>query len=87
MYAPVRRDSLLFALAVELYLRHHPAADERCIRCLVPGCAVRQRAAFVIAAAGVDPALYAVPPRRPEAAYWREQPTAALPIYQGGERP
>ncbi len=81
----VSRDSKLFALAVELYLRHQPGADCLCIRCRVPGCAIRQHAAFVMAAAGVDAALYNPAPRRPEAAPWSTEPTAALPVYQCGE--
>lgn len=83
MHVLIQRDSLLFALAVELYLRHHPAADEQCVRCGAAGCPVRQRAALVIAAAGVEPALYAPPPRRPEASFWADEPTRALPLYQG----
>jgi hypothetical protein len=75
---------LLFALAVELYMRHHPATDYRCIRCRIPACVVRLRAAFVIATARVDPALSDPPPRRPPATYWYNQPTVALPEYRGG---
>jgi hypothetical protein len=82
--AIVSRDSLLFALAVDLFVRHRPDGQGVCHRCQAH-CYARERAAIVIAAAGVDPACYAVPPRRPVAAYWREQPTATLPVYRGGE--
>jgi hypothetical protein len=85
MRAIVSRESQLFALAVELYLRHQPGADGLRIRCDVPGCIVRQRAAYVMAAAGVDPALYDPAPRRPEAAPWAAEPTATLPAYRGGK--
>jgi hypothetical protein len=84
MHAIVGRDSLLFMLAVELYLRHHPAADERCIRCRSDGCATRQRSAFVIAAARVDPALYDPPPRRPDTTRWARQSTISLPVHRKG---
>lgn len=84
MPTAVSRDSQLFALAVELYLRHQPAANSLCVRCGVPGCIVRERAARVMAAGGVHPALYDPPPRRPEAAPWANEDTAVLPVYQGG---
>jgi hypothetical protein len=83
MHTVVQRDSLPCAVAVELYLRHHPDSRQRCIRCHKVHCGVRQRAALVLAAARVDPALYDPPPRRPEATHWSTQPTQARPVYRG----
>jgi hypothetical protein len=78
----VRQDSVLFGLAVELYLRHRPGDDGRCSCCWGLVCRVGHHAAQVIAAAGVDPAFYDRPPRRPEATHWTQQPTAFLPADQ-----
>lgn len=78
----VTRDSLLFALAVELYARHHPGPDDACGRCGTAGCAVREHAVRVMTAAGVDSALYDPPPRRPDATWWARVPTTSLPIYR-----
>jgi hypothetical protein len=79
----VRQDSVLYGLAVELYVRHLPGNDGGCPRCFGQQCVIRHHAGEVIRAAGVDPALYDRPPRRPEATHWMRQPTALLPVDRG----
>jgi hypothetical protein len=83
MRACVRPDSVLFGLAVELYVRHRLNDDGRCPRCRGLVCLTRHHAAEVIQAAGVDPAFYNRPPRRPEATHWARQPTASVPAFRG----
>jgi hypothetical protein len=78
----VRRDSTLLKTAVELYLRHRPDAGGWCPRCERLTCSVRECAAMVMRAAGLDAALYDSPSRRPEATHWSRQPTANLPVYR-----
>jgi hypothetical protein len=82
MAYPVARDSALFSTAAALFVRHRTEEDGRCARCGTPSCHVRHRTAGVIRAAGVDPVVLVPAPRRPEAAYWRREPTAVLPVYR-----
>ncbi len=75
--------STLFKLAVEQYVRHspHPFAD-RCSACRALRCPVQAHAAEVIRAAGVDPATYDPPARRPAAIRWTREPTQPVPVLQ-----
>ncbi len=57
----VRRDSALFALAVERYLLHRADAAGWCACCGEGGCPPGATAAEVIRAAGAEPAAYARP--------------------------
>lgn len=79
----IRRDSALFSLAVELFVRHHPDDAGRCVRCGAHGpCQTRQCMATVMRAAGADPALFGAPPRRPASTHWRRESTRSLPVYE-----
>jgi hypothetical protein len=78
----VRQDSALFALTVELFLRHQRSSTGDCRCCHRPACFAGPHATTVIWAAGVDPALLRPPPRRPEAVPWADQPTVPLPVYR-----
>jgi hypothetical protein len=78
----VNNRSTLYKTAVELYTRHRPDAGEWCAKCEQVTCLIRQHAATVIRAAGLDAALYDSPPRRPDATHWSQQPTANLPVYR-----
>lgn len=76
----VHRQSVLFRLAVEQYVRHSPLAyADRCAACRARPCPVQRHAAEVIAAAGIDPAAYEPPPRRPLAVHWAYTATQHLP--------
>jgi hypothetical protein len=77
----VQQDSVLFGLAVELYVQHRPNDNGRCRRCRALGCLTRHHAGEVVQAAGVDPTSYDRPPRRPEATHWAQRPTTPLPIH------
>jgi hypothetical protein len=73
--------SSLFNLAVEQYARHSPQAfADRCSACRARSCPVQAHAAEVIRAAGVDPATYGPPPRRPAAMHWSRERTKSLPV-------
>jgi hypothetical protein len=78
----VSPDSALFATAVEHYTRHGATRGGR-RTCGSGRCAVRLHAASVIAAAGINPTQFDPPPRRPDAAPWEREVTAALPVLQG----
>ncbi len=80
----VRQTSAVYQLAVEQYVRHSPLAfADRCASCRARTCPVRLHAAEVIRAAGVSPATYDPPPRRPPAMHWSGQPAAPLPVIGG----
>jgi hypothetical protein len=80
----VRTDSAVYQLAARQYVRHSPLPfADRCAACRARSCPVRLHAAEVIRAAGVNPASYDPPPRRPAAVHWSRQPTASLPVYGG----
>lgn len=82
MTALVRRDSALFTLAVELFVRHR-SANGYCPRCgPVAACLVQRRTAEVILAANVDVALLESPKRRPESTFWQAEPTTSLPVHR-----
>ncbi len=68
----VKPDSVLFKVAVEQYVRHSPLAfADRCAACRAQSCPVQLHAAEVIRSAGIDPASYDPPPRRPAAIHWK----------------
>jgi hypothetical protein len=80
------RASAVYRLAVEQYVGHSPRPfADRCAKCGARQCPVRAHAADVIAAAGINPARFDPPPRRPAATHWARQPTTRLPVY-GGSR-
>jgi hypothetical protein len=66
---------------VEQYVRHSaaPFAD-RCAACQARPCPVQPHAAEVIREAGVDPASYDPPPRRPAANHWATAETKPLAV-------
>jgi hypothetical protein len=77
----VNPGSTLFRLAVEQYVRHSQLAfADRCAACRARACPVQAHAAEVIRAAGIDPATYDPPPRRPAAIHWTREPTQSLPV-------
>jgi hypothetical protein len=77
----VNPGSMLFNLAVEQYVRHSPQAfADRCSACRVRSFPVQVHAAEVIRAAGIDPATYDPPPRRPAAMHWSRKRTKSLPV-------
>ncbi len=81
----VNPGSTLFRLAVEQYVRHSPLAfADRCSLCRAQRCPVQRHAAEVIHAAGIDPATYDPPPRRPTAIHWTREPTQPLPVPTNG---
>jgi hypothetical protein len=81
----VNPGSTLFKLAVEQYVRHSPLAfADRCTVCRAQRCPVQQHATEVIRAAGIDPATYDPPPRRPAASHWTCEPTQSLPVLTNG---
>jgi hypothetical protein len=84
VYTIVRDDSVLFRIAVELYLRHYLDGVGRCEACGRFGCPTGGHAAGVIQAAGVNPTFFDSRPRRPESVWWAQAPTAVLPTAQGG---
>jgi hypothetical protein len=77
----VNPGSTLFKLAVEQYVRHSPQAfADRCSACRARFCPVQAHATEVIRAAGIDPATYDPPPRRPAAMHWSQERTKSLPV-------
>jgi hypothetical protein len=65
----VNPGSMLFKLAVEQYVCHsHLAFADQWTACRARRCPVQAHAAGVIHAAGIDPASYDPPPRRPAGA-------------------
>jgi hypothetical protein len=83
-YQIVHRDSTLYSTALDLYVRHYPDAGNWCPRCERLHCPIRDHAAEVIQAGGIDPDCFDHQTKRSPSVWWVQHPTAVLPTVQEG---